>query len=205
MPGVDGSGIGPCATVSQDSVGCPRGHFGDCRDQSTGALEPHGARGFGPGAACTDPGAGAVEQDVAAVEQDTSAVFYDAADRFSQIAAARVESDRPVAIRPDSAVAIRPNAAAPQARSVAPGSRTAAGQETSMRAKAEPTLLATWMKKRVHQMAHQVSQIAAEEATALVEDVGQAVIASTEAVARRALALGSDRLRDFLRLQNRGK
>ncbi len=54
-------------------------------------------------------------------------------------------------------------------------------------------------------MAHEVSQIAVEETTALVEDVGQAVIASTEAVARRALALGSDRLRDYLRLRNRGK
>lgn len=74
-----------------------------------------------------------------------------------------------------------------------------------MRAKDEPTLLATWMKERVHQMAQQVSEIAAEETTALVEDVGQAVIASTEAVARRALELGSDRLRDFLRLRNRGK
>lgn len=74
-----------------------------------------------------------------------------------------------------------------------------------MRAKAEPKLLATWMKERVHQMAQQVSQIAAEETTALVEDVGQALIASTEAVARRALALGSNRLRDFLRLRNRGK
>ena len=74
-----------------------------------------------------------------------------------------------------------------------------------MKAKDEPTRLANWMKARVHQMAHQVSQIAAEETTALVEDIGQAVIASTEAVARRALALGSDRLRDYLRLRNRGK
>ncbi len=74
-----------------------------------------------------------------------------------------------------------------------------------MRDKGEPTLLATWMKERVHQMAHRVSQVAAEETTALVEDIGQAVIASTEAVARRALALGSDRLRDFLRIRNRGK
>lgn len=74
-----------------------------------------------------------------------------------------------------------------------------------MRAKDEPTLLATWMRERVRQMAHEVSQIAVEETTALVEDVGQAVIASTEAVARRALALGSDRLRDYLRLRNRGK
>jgi len=74
-----------------------------------------------------------------------------------------------------------------------------------MSAKDEPKVLATWMKERVHQMTHQVSQIAAEEATALVEDVGLAVIASTEAVARRALALGSDRLRNYLLLRNRGK
>lgn len=65
--------------------------------------------------------------------------------------------------------------------------------------------LTAWMKQRVRQIAHEVGQVAAEEATALVEEVGHAVIDSTQAAARRALVLGSDRLRDYLRIRNRGE
>jgi hypothetical protein len=72
-----------------------------------------------------------------------------------------------------------------------------------MRAKDEPARLAAWMKERAYSMAREVSQVAAEKTTELVDDVGHAVIDSTQTAARAALALGSDRLRDFWRLRNR--
>lgn len=74
-----------------------------------------------------------------------------------------------------------------------------------MSSQKEPLRLTGWIKQRVCQMVYEVGQVAAEETTELVEEVGHAVLDSTQAVARRALIAGSDRLRDYLRIRKRGE
>ena len=73
-----------------------------------------------------------------------------------------------------------------------------------MRSHRTAARLGAWMKERFHAAAREVGQVAAEEASALIKELGLIVIDRAQEGLQRGLTESSEQLREFLQGRKRG-